>query len=279
MFKQYGRGFLLTFALLAACVAAHASQPRDATKGVYLNTVASPSLRHLRTAKCETVAGKSIAVDTSSEATMEKSTMADEKLLLKQQDCQYLSDFYAELRFAAVHDVLTTSAWYSCLHEAPVGAVSSASEVGTYIECLRAARTATACITSGSRSDSPDGRDAACTHFIGALKWQMMGEDWYEGPPVILPWPWNRDGSLFGSRKAVATHSRAVILPSAVTLRGVIRTGFYVNCCSFGWGYRFPFSYIRLDHTIILSAPGFGSEPIRDIELDTAVPDRCSTSW
>ena len=153
-----------------------------------------------------------------------------------------------------------------------MGDVSSASEVGTYIECLRAARTATACITSGSRSDSPDSLDAACTHFIGALKWQVMGEDWYEGPSVILPWSWNRDGSLFGSSKAAAIQGRAVILPSAVTLRGVIRTGFYVNCCSFGWGYRFPFSYIRLDHTIILSAPGSGSEPTRDIELDAAVP-------
>jgi hypothetical protein len=272
VFKQYVRGFGLTFALLTACVAAHASQVRDSTNGVYLKAVAAASLRHLRTAKCEKIAGKSIADDISSEAAMEKSTMAEEKLLLKQQDCHYLSDFYAELRFAAVHEVLATSAWYSCLHEAPVGDLSSASEVGTYIECLRAARRATACTTSGSRSDSPDSRDAACTHFIGALKWQAVGEDWYEGPPIILPWPSHRDDSLFGSSEAAATRSRAVILPSAVTLRGVVRTGFYVNCCSFGWGYRFPFSYMRLDHTIILSEPGFGSEPTRDIELDTAVP-------
>jgi hypothetical protein len=101
VFKQYVRGFGLTFALLTACVAAHASQLRDSTNGVYLKAVAAAPLRHLRTAKCEKIAGKSIADDISSEAAMEKSTMAEEKLLLKQQDCHYLSDFYAEQAYCS----------------------------------------------------------------------------------------------------------------------------------------------------------------------------------
>jgi hypothetical protein len=42
-------------------------------------------------------------------------------------------------------------------------------------------------------------------------------------------------------------------LPTQVTFRGTIRTGFSLNCCLFGMGFMMPFAFLHVPRAVTVS--------------------------
>lgn len=258
-------GWLLAFLPLAAG-ASMVAPPRAAVmQSVYGHDIAAPPLRAARRASCEELRGQSIPVDRSTEETTERSEWAGMRLLTRQMDCRFLGALYAELRYAAVNRVLGEGAWRSCLRVAPVGHLTTAPELGIYLQCLRLIAGTEACQTAKKDPGpySVSGHAAACAQVLRRNDWSQWGEPEWSGTP----------SSLFQGRQqqAPAPSPRGMPLlrlPTPVTLRGRIRTGFFLNCCLFGMGFIMPFTYLHLPHAVTVADPLLGTVAVRDIELD-----------
>lgn len=258
-------GWLLAVLPLAAG-ASTVALPRTAVmQSVYGHDIAAPPLRAARRASCREIRGQSIPVDRSTEETTEKSEWAGMRLLTRQMDCQFLGAFYAELRYAAVNHVLGEGAWRSCLRAAPVGHLTTAPELGIYLQCLRLIEGTEACQNAKNdrRPYSVSDNAAACAQMLRRNDWSQWGEPGWSGTP----------SSLFQGRQREAPApsprgTRVLHLPTPVTLRGRIRTGFFLNCCLFGRGFMMPFAYLHLLHAVIVADSFLGTVAARDIELD-----------
>lgn len=258
-------GWFLAVLPLAAGTAT-AAPPRVAVmKSVYVQYIATPTLRSARRTSCAEIRSQSIPVDRSTEETTEKSEWAGMRLLTKQMDCRFLSAFYAELRYAAVNHVLGEGAWQSCVRLAPVGHLTTALELGIYLQCLRMIEGAKACQTARKdpRAYSVSGNATACANVLRRNDWSQWGEPEWSGTPL----------SLFHGQKARSAASfprgtRMLPLPAHVTLPGRIRTGFFLNCCLFGMGFVMPFDYLHLLQAVTVSDQFLGTVAVRDIQMD-----------
>lgn len=255
--------------LSLAAGAPTAAPPRAAAmQSVYVNYIAAPSLRSARRTSCGEIRSQSIPVERSTEETTEKSEWAGMRLLTKQMDCRYLGAFYVELRYAAVHHALGEGAWRSCVRLAPVGHLTTALELGIYLQCLRMIEGAKACQTARKdpRPYSVSANATACANVLRRNDWSQWGEPEWSGTPLSL---------FHGQQTQAAAPSPggtwALHLPTRVTLRGKIRTGFFLNCCLFGMGFIMPFAYLHLPHAVTVSDPLLVAVAVRDIELDRDV--------
>jgi hypothetical protein len=261
-------GWLLA-ALPLAAGASTAAPPRAAVMpSVYVHSVAAPTLRAARRTSCGEIRSESIPVDRSTEETTEKSQWAGMRLLTKQMDCRFLGAFYVELRYAAVHHVLGEGAWRSCVRRAPVGHLTTALELGIYLQCLRMIEGAKACQTARKdpRPYFVSGNAAACANVLRRNDWSQWGEPEWSGKPLSLFHEQQPQAAAPSPRGTRVPH-----LPTRVTLRGRIRTGFFLNCCLFGMGFMMPFAYLHLPHAVTVSDQFLGTVAVRDIELDRDV--------
>jgi len=164
--------------------------------------------------------------------------------------------------------VLGAGAWRSCLRIAPVGRVTTAPELGTYLQCLRMINGTEACQIEKSDTIpfSVSGNGAACEQVLLQNDWSQSGEPKWSGKPR----------SLFERNNVQPARSpqdgKAVLhLPTSITLRGRIHTGFYLNCCNFGVGYVVPYAYLHLARAMTVSDSSLGTVRVQDIQLDRSV--------
>lgn len=254
--------------LLLAARASTGAEPRAAmVESVYEHHISAPPLRAARIASCGEIRRQSIHLVRSAGETTENSQQRGMQLLTKRLDCRFLSTFYAELRYASMNHVLGEGAWRSCLHFAPVGKLTTAMEVAIYIQCLRLVRNTTACRTvrAASTPYATSGYGSLCAKLLASQDWSQWGLSGQRSKPESLFRPLRRE--------AIRTSGRLRILhlPTGATLRGVIRTGFFFNCCTFGMGYSMPFSYLHLAHTLTVSGDAVGTASVRDVQLDRDV--------
>ena len=261
-------GWFLAVLPLAAGASTAAPSRAAVMPSVYVHYIAAPPSRAARRASCEEIGSQSIPVDRSTEKTTEQSEWAGMRLLTQQMDCRFMSAFYTELHYATVHHVLGEGAWRSCVRLAPVGHLTTALELGIYLQCLRMIEGTTACqpARKDPRPYSVSGNATACAQLLRRNDWSQWGEPEWSGTPL----------SLFHEQQpqAAATSlrgTRVLQLPTRITLRGRIRTGFFLNCCLFGMGFIMPFAYLHLPHAITVSDSIVGTVAVRNIELDRDV--------
>lgn len=261
-------GWFLAVLPLAAAASTVGPARAAVTQSVYVHYIAAPRLRAARRTSCGAIRSESIPVDRSTEESTERSEWAGMRLLTQQMDCRFLGAFYAELRYAAVHHVLGEGAWRSCVRLAPVGHLTSALELGVYLQCLRLIEGANACRTARKdpRPYSVPGDAAACAKVLRRNDWSQWGEPERRDTPL----------SLFRGRQRQAAapfprDTRVLNLPDRVILRGRIHTGFFLNCCLFGMGFVIPFAYLHLPQAVTVSDQSLGTVAVRDIELDRDV--------
>ena len=225
-------GWFLAVPLAAGASAA--APPRAAVMpSVYLYYIAPPTLRATRRTSCGEIRSQSIPVDRRTEEITEKSQWAGMRLLTKQMDCRFPGAFYAELRYAAVRHGLGEGAWRSCVRLAPMGHLATAVALRIYLQCLRMIEGAKACQTARNepRPCSVSGNATACANVLRRNDWAQWGELKWSDTPLSL---------FHGQQPQTSAPSprgtRVLHLPTRVTLRGRIRTGFFLNCCLFGMG-------------------------------------------
>jgi hypothetical protein len=235
---------------------------------VYLRYITAPPMRAARSSWCAALRGKSMPIDRKTTTTTTNTQWAGMRLLTKQLDCRYMGALYAELRYAMQHGALRAGAWLACLRFAPVHQMKTAVELAVYVQCLQVIRGTPSCQTARIGAVSPSGArtGAACVQLLRTHDWSQWGEPELRGTAV----------SLFRGTEPPEAHARAhgrrlVHLPTRMTLRGKIRTGFSLNCCLFGMGFMMPYSYVHLTQAITVSNPLLGSVKLQDIELDRDV--------
>jgi hypothetical protein len=235
---------------------------------VFRQYVAAPALLSARVAWREKLGRRAIAKNWSAEESMEKSSMAEEELLAKQLDCKFLGAFYAELRYAAVSQVLGSAARRSCLRVAPVVRMTTAPELATYLQCLRMINGTEACQSETSETGplSVSGSGAACEQVRSRNDWSQSGEPTWRGKPRSL-----FDRNDMHPVRSPQIRKAVLHLPTSTTLRGKIYTGFYLNCCTFGIGYVMPYAYLHLARAMAVPGSSLGTMPVQDIQLDRSV--------
>ncbi|MGH8297171.1 MAG: hypothetical protein ACRETZ_16985 [Steroidobacteraceae bacterium] len=140
--------------------------------------------------------------------------------------------------------------------------------MGIYLQCLRIVHGTKACqaVENEAGLYSVSGSAAACARVLARNDWSQSGVPEWSGAPRSLFHEDHLQAARLPSSGKVALH-----LPARVTLRGTIRTGFFLDCCTYGVGYVVPYAYLHLPRAITVSDWNLGTIPVQDIQLDRRV--------